>query len=160
MGMGTAARSKIRPGKKWVNKKNAAGPDRCMAPLHNFRSAALLQIYVWLCTHLRYAGWLEPAKPSSPQDAIDGCRFRLRSASYGGRSRSLSYGGQVAPPILRAIVAWDKVAGRQTLNCFEARSPRAKEEMPARPSSALTPASPQRRLLESWSSAPHPFHLS
>jgi hypothetical protein len=32
--------------------------------------------------------------------------------------------------------------------------------MPARPSSALTPASPQRRLLESWSSAPHPFHLS
>ncbi len=25
--------------------------------------------------------------------------FRLRSASYGGRSRSLSYGGQVAPPI-------------------------------------------------------------
>ena len=59
-----------------------------------------------------------------------------------------------------AIVVWDKVAGRQTLNCFEARSPLAKEEMPARPSSALTPASPQRRLLESWSSAPHPFHLS
>src|SRR5882724_9838108 len=78
--------------------------------------------------------------------------FRLRSASYGGRSRSLSYAG--------AIVAWDKVAGRQTLNCFESRSPLAKEEMPARPSSALTPASPQRRLLESWSSAPHPFHLS
>jgi hypothetical protein len=86
--------------------------------------------------------------------------FGLRSASYGGRSRSLSYGGQVAPLILRAIVAWDKVAGRQTLNCFEARPPLAKEEMPARPSSALTPASPQRRLLESWSSAPHPFHLS
>jgi len=53
-----------------------------------------------------------------------------------------------------ANVAWDKVAGRQTLNCFEARPPLAKEEMPARPSSALTPASPQRRLLESWSSAP------
>src|ERR1700676_4914802 len=91
---------------------------------------------------------------------MDGYRFRLRSSSYSGRSRSLSYDGQVAPPILRAIVAWDKVAGRQTLNCFEARSPLAKEEMPARPSSALTPASPQRRLLESWSSAPHPFHLS
>ena len=54
----------------------------------------------------------------------------------------------------RANVVWDKVAGRQTLNCFEARPPLAKEEMPARPSSALTPASPQRRLLESWSSAP------
>src|SRR5258708_7724178 len=58
-----------------------------------------------------------------------------------------------------ANVAWDKVAGRQTLNCFEARPPLAKEEMPARRSSALAPASPQRRLLESWSSAPHPFHL-
>src|SRR6267143_893186 len=29
--------------------------------------------------------------------------FRLRSASYGGRSRSLSYGGQVAP-LIRAPV--------------------------------------------------------
>jgi hypothetical protein len=28
--------------------------------------------------------------------------FRLRSASYGGRSRSASYSGQVAPSILRA----------------------------------------------------------
>ena len=31
-----------------------------------------------------------------------GIAFRLRSASYGGRSRSLSCGGQVAQPILRA----------------------------------------------------------
>ena len=31
--------------------------------------------------------------------------FRLRSASYGGRSRSLSYGGQVAPPIALARTA-------------------------------------------------------
>jgi hypothetical protein len=33
-----------------------------------------------------------------------GIAFRLRSASYGGRSRSLSCGGQVAQPILRAQV--------------------------------------------------------
>jgi len=58
------------------------------------------------------------------------------------------------------IGGWDKVADRQTLNRrrpFEPRFPLAQEETPARPGLASTPVSPQRRLLESWSSAPHAF---
>ena len=56
-----------------------------------------------------------------------------------------------------SIGCWDKAVDRQTLNWrrpLELQSPLAKEETRARLRLASTPASPQKRLLESWSSAP------
>src|SRR5260370_17099349 len=41
-------------------------------------------------------------------DCFVASAFRLRSSSFGGRSRSLSYGGQVAPPQEVVIVRLDR----------------------------------------------------
>jgi hypothetical protein len=59
-----------------------------------------------------------------------------------------------------AIGCWDKVVDRQPLNWhrpLELQFPLAKEERRAKLSLASTPASPQTKPLESWSSAP-PAH--
>jgi hypothetical protein len=61
-----------------------------------------------------------------------------------------------------AIGCWDKVVDRQPLNRrrpLEPQFPLAKEERLAKLSLASTPASPQTRPLESWSSAPPRIRL-